>query len=43
MRFFMLCEVVGGEFKANDETTESRYFPIDNLPEDNKKELSKEM
>lgn len=34
MRFFMLCEVVGGEFKANDETTESRYFPIDNLPED---------
>lgn len=34
MRFFMLCEVVSGEFIANDETTECAYFSMDNLPED---------
>lgn len=31
--FFVLCEVRGGQFQANLETTESGYFPLDALPE----------
>ncbi len=33
-RFFVLCEVQGGHFEANDETTEARFFDIDDLPKD---------
>lgn len=29
---FVLCEVVGGEFKANHETIDCRYFSLDALP-----------
>ena len=29
----VLCRVVGGEFRINSETTESRYFSLDALPE----------
>lgn len=32
-RFFVLCDVLGGTFQPNDETTESRYFPLSALPE----------
>ena len=28
-----LCHVISGEFHQNNETTESRYFALDNLPE----------
>ena len=31
-KFFFLCKVTGGEFTANIETTESRYFAEDELP-----------
>ncbi len=34
IRFFVLCNVKGGSFRENDETTESRYFPVDALPEE---------
>lgn len=34
MRFFMLCKVVSGEFTPNSETSEAKYFSVDNLPED---------
>lgn len=34
LKYFVLCEVKGGSFRPNDETTESAYFPIDALPED---------
>ena len=34
MRFFMLCEVVSGGFVENSETSESKYFSVDALPED---------
>ena len=30
---FVLCRVISGEFHENDETTESGYFSLDNLPE----------
>ena len=29
----MLCSLIGGEFRANTETTESRYFSRDDIPE----------
>ena len=32
-RFFILCELINGEFVENDETIESGYFDINNLPE----------
>lgn len=31
-KVFVLCSVQGGAFAANNETTESRYFAIDELP-----------
>lgn len=31
-KIFMQCEVTGGEFKANNETTGFEYFGIDELP-----------
>lgn len=31
-KVFILCENKGGEFKTNIETTECKYFSIDNLP-----------
>lgn len=31
-KVFVLCEVIGGEFTENTETTESAYFTMDNLP-----------
>lgn len=31
-KIFVLCEVIGGNFKENSETTEIQYFPIDQLP-----------
>ena len=33
-RFFMLCEVKGGQFETNEETSEARYFDVDDLPSD---------
>ena len=33
MKFFFLCEAEGGSFTANPETTESRWFAEDELPE----------
>ena len=32
-KIFVLCSVIGGEFEKNIETTESRYFNKDDLPE----------
>ena len=32
-KIFVLCSVIGGEFEKNIETTESRYFNKDELPE----------
>lgn len=32
-KVFMLCSLIGGEFRANTETTESRYFSRDDIPE----------
>lgn len=31
-KVFVLCDLVGGEFKPNIETCESRYFGLDELP-----------
>lgn len=39
---FLLCRVTGGEFHKNIETSESRYFPIELLPELNDHKTSKE-
>lgn len=32
-KIFVLCEVTGGKFEENIETTEIKYFSIDELPE----------
>lgn len=32
-KIFVLCEVVGGKFEKNIETTEIAYFSLDELPE----------
>lgn len=32
-KVFVLCSVIGGEFQPNSETTESRYFGLNELPE----------
>ena len=32
-KVFMLCSLIGGEFRANTETTESRYFSRYDIPE----------
>lgn len=32
-KIFVLCSVIGGEFKENSETVQSDYFGIDELPE----------
>lgn len=29
---FVLCEAIGGSFKENSETTETKYFSLDELP-----------
>lgn len=29
---FVMCEIIGGEFKENIETTEMKYFALDELP-----------
>ena len=34
IRFFVLCKYKAGEFRANEETTDARYFPVDELPSD---------
>ena len=31
-KIFVLCDVIGGKFEKNIETTETEYFSIDNLP-----------
>lgn len=31
-KVFVLCEVIGGHFEKNIETTETGYFPLDALP-----------
>jgi len=31
-KIFFLCSVIGGEFVPNSETTETRYFGLENLP-----------
>lgn len=33
-KIFVLCEVIGGEFAQNTETTETRYFSMEELPSD---------
>ncbi len=32
-KIFVMCEVIGGEFKENIETTEMKYFALNELPE----------
>lgn len=32
-KIFVLCELIGGEFKNNIETSQSNFFIYDNLPE----------
>lgn len=32
-KIFVLCELLGGEFKENSETTETKYFAFDEIPE----------
>ena len=32
-KIFVLCELLGGEFKENIETTEISYFSLNELPE----------
>ena len=32
-KLFVLCEVVGGSFEQNIETTEIKYFSLDELPD----------
>lgn len=32
-KIFVLCRVIGGEFKKNSETTETEYFSLEELPE----------
>lgn len=32
-KIFVLCNAVGGAFKQNTETTEAKYFTIENIPE----------
>ena len=32
-KIFVMCESIGGEFKENIETTEMKYFALDELPE----------
>lgn len=32
-KIFVLCELIGGSFKSNIETTEIKYFSIDEIPE----------
>ena len=32
-KIFVMCEIIGGEFKKNIETTEMKYFALDELPE----------
>ncbi|MCD7917721.1 MAG: NUDIX hydrolase N-terminal domain-containing protein [Clostridiales bacterium] len=32
LQYFVLCNVLGGSFQPNSETTESGYFPLDALP-----------
>lgn len=32
-KLFVLCEVVGGNFEQNIETTEIKYFSLDELPD----------
>lgn len=31
-KIFIQCSVIGGSFKANNETTDSRYFSLEELP-----------
>lgn len=38
----VLCRVISGEFHENDETTESGYFGLDNLPELNEKKTNEQ-
>ena len=32
-KILVMCEIIGGEFKENIETTEMKYFALDELPE----------
>ena len=32
-KIFVLCTVIGGNFEANSETVDSKYFGLDELPE----------
>lgn len=32
-KLFVLCEVMGGSFEQNVETTEIKYFSLDELPD----------
>lgn len=41
-KVFVLCELVDGEFIDNIETTESRFFGFDELPEIDNSRMSKE-
>lgn len=41
-KVFVLCEIIGGEFTANIETTETAYFALDELPVLAEEKTSKE-
>ena len=41
-KLFVLCEIIGGEFTANIETTETAYFALDELPVLAEEKTSKE-
>ncbi len=41
-KIFVLCSVIGGRFEKNIETTDSRYFGLDELPELAKEKNTKE-
>jgi len=32
-KIFVLCDIISGEFQANSETSESKFFSLDKLPE----------
>jgi len=43
-KIFVLCDIISGEFKQNSETSESKFFAADDLPElDNAKNTAQQI
>ena len=40
-KVFMMCEVIGGRFRDNIETTEIKYFSLDEIPKNLAEEKNK--